>query len=110
MGIWLKSRGSRARWQNTQIKVNPTQVHEQIRHPVFQPHSHYYVLEGVLLACLDAVQYQLLPSLGVRGAAVVHWNLLRPPNTFIHNITCPLNRKTSILRQIIYRATMVVRD
>ena len=34
MGIWQKRLGSRARWWNTQIKVNPTQVHEQMGHPV----------------------------------------------------------------------------
>ena len=34
MGIWQKWLGSWARWRNTQIKVNQTQVHEQMGHPV----------------------------------------------------------------------------
>ena len=32
--IWQKRLGSWTRWWNIQIKVNPNQVHEQIRHPV----------------------------------------------------------------------------
>ena len=31
-GIWQKWLGSRARWRSTKIKVNPTQVHEQMVH------------------------------------------------------------------------------
>ena len=40
MGIWQKWLGSWARWWNTQIIVNPTQVHEQIQtgHPVVLIH------------------------------------------------------------------------
>ena len=34
MGIWQKRQGSWARWWNTQSKVNPTQIHEQMGHPV----------------------------------------------------------------------------
>ena len=34
MGIWQKWLGSWARWWNTQIKVNPTKVHEQMGHTV----------------------------------------------------------------------------
>ena len=37
MGIWQKWQGSWARWWNTQIKVNPTQVHEQMGIPVEMP-------------------------------------------------------------------------
>ena len=32
MGIWQKWLSSRTRWRNTKIKVNSTQVHEQIHH------------------------------------------------------------------------------
>ena len=35
VGIWQKWLYSWARWWNTQIKVNLTQVHEQVNHPVF---------------------------------------------------------------------------
>ena len=35
VGIWQKWLGSWTRWWSTQIKVNPTQVHEQMRHPVY---------------------------------------------------------------------------
>ena len=34
MGIWQKGLGCWARWWKTQIKVNPTQVPEQMNHPV----------------------------------------------------------------------------
>ena len=34
MGIWQKQLGSLARWWNTQIKVNPTQVSAHLGHPV----------------------------------------------------------------------------
>ena len=34
MGIWQKRISNWARWWNTQIKVNPTQVLEQMNHPV----------------------------------------------------------------------------
>ena len=34
MGIWQKGLCNWARWWNTQIKVNPTQVLEQMNHPV----------------------------------------------------------------------------
>ena len=34
MGIWQKWLGRWARWWNTQIKVNPTQVIDQMNHPV----------------------------------------------------------------------------
>ena len=34
MGTWQKRLGRWARRQNTQIKVNPTQVHDQMNHPV----------------------------------------------------------------------------
>ena len=34
MGIWQKWLGSWTRWWNTKIKVNPTQLHEQLVHPV----------------------------------------------------------------------------
>ena len=34
MGIWQKRPGKWARWWNTQIKINPTQVHKQMGHPV----------------------------------------------------------------------------
>ena len=36
MGIWQKRLGNRARWWNTGIKVHPTQVHEQMGHPVLK--------------------------------------------------------------------------
>ena len=36
MGIWQKWLGSKATWWNNQIKVNPTQVSEQMNRPVFQ--------------------------------------------------------------------------
>ena len=44
MGIWQKWRGSWARWWNIRINVIPTQVNEQMEHPVLveqrhQPHS-----------------------------------------------------------------------
>ena len=34
MGIWQKGLGSYAIWWNTEIKVSPTQVYEQMGHPV----------------------------------------------------------------------------
>ena len=34
MGIWQKRLGSWASWWNTEIKVNPTQVYEDMGHPV----------------------------------------------------------------------------
>ena len=34
MGIWQKRLGSWARWWNTEIKVNPTQVSAHLGHPV----------------------------------------------------------------------------
>ena len=34
MGIWKKRLGSWARWWNTEIKVNPTQVSAHLGHPV----------------------------------------------------------------------------
>ena len=34
MAIWQKRLGNWASWWNMQIKVNPTQVYEQLRHPV----------------------------------------------------------------------------
>ena len=34
MRIWQKRLGSWASWWNTQIKVNATQMHDQMRHPV----------------------------------------------------------------------------
>ena len=34
VGIWQKRLGSWARWWNTEIKVNPTQVYEHMGHPV----------------------------------------------------------------------------
>ena len=34
MGIWQKCLGSWARWWNTEIKVNPTQVSAHLAHPV----------------------------------------------------------------------------
>ena len=37
MGIWPKRLCSWARWWNTKFKVNPTQVHEQMGHPVQIP-------------------------------------------------------------------------
>ena len=33
IGIWPKRLCSWARWWNAKIKVNPTQVHEQMGHP-----------------------------------------------------------------------------
>ena len=35
MGIWQKRLGSWAGWWNTQIKVNPTQIHEQMGRPIY---------------------------------------------------------------------------
>ena len=35
MEICTEGLGSWARWRNTQIKVNPTQVHEQMGYPVY---------------------------------------------------------------------------
>ena len=37
MGIWQKRLGSWARWWNSQIHVNRTQVQDQMDHPVFWP-------------------------------------------------------------------------
>ena len=34
MGVWQKRLGSWARWWNSQIQVNPTQVRDQMGHPV----------------------------------------------------------------------------
>ena len=34
MGIWQKRLGSWARWGNTEIQVNPTQVYEDMGRPV----------------------------------------------------------------------------
>ena len=34
VGVWQKLMGSWTRWWNTLIKVKPTQVHEQMGHPV----------------------------------------------------------------------------
>ena len=39
MGIWQKRLGSGARWWNTEIKVNPAHVHEQMGHPVHPFHQ-----------------------------------------------------------------------
>ena len=35
MEIWQKQLGKWARWWNTQMKINPTQVHEQMGHPIY---------------------------------------------------------------------------
>ena len=35
MEIWQKRLGKWARWWNTQMKINPTQVHEQMGHPIY---------------------------------------------------------------------------
>ena len=35
MGIWQKRLGSWASWWNTEIKVNPTQVYEDMGHTVY---------------------------------------------------------------------------
>ena len=43
MGIWQKWLGRWARWWNTQIKVNPTQVHEQMGHPAYLYTTLYYI-------------------------------------------------------------------
>ena len=37
-GIWQKWLGSWATWWSIQINVNPTQVHDQMRHPVLEYH------------------------------------------------------------------------
>ena len=37
MEIWQKQLGSLERWWNTQSKVNPTLVYEQMGHPVLMP-------------------------------------------------------------------------
>ena len=34
MGVWQKRLGSWARWWNSQIQMNPTQVRDQMGHPV----------------------------------------------------------------------------
>ena len=34
VGIWQKWHGSWAKWWNTQMKVNQTQVYDQMKHPV----------------------------------------------------------------------------
>ena len=45
MGIWQKRLGRRARWWNTQIKVNSTQVHKQMEHPLFLPRDATFLPE-----------------------------------------------------------------
>ena len=41
LGIWQKRLGSWARWWNREIKVNPTQVYEDMGRPVL-----YYYLDS----------------------------------------------------------------
>ena len=43
MGVWQKRLGSWARWSNIQIKVNRTQVHEQMGNPVQKPHCQVHL-------------------------------------------------------------------
>ena len=44
MGIWQKRLCNWARWWNTQIKVNPTQVSEKRNHPVYGTLAAFEVL------------------------------------------------------------------
>ena len=55
MGIRQKWRGSWARWWNTQIKVSPTQVHEQMGHPVQdrEIQKRYQVAQQNSSVCID---------------------------------------------------------
>ena len=46
LGKWEFGRSGWARWWNTQIKVNLTQVHEQMGHPVVSMNNFVHKIKG----------------------------------------------------------------
>ena len=69
MGIWQKWLGRWARWWNTQIKFNQTQVHDQMNHPVYLQVHKNRSCEPLTSLSVIVARCDADPALGARSSA-----------------------------------------
>ena len=81
MGIWQKRLGRWGGWWNTQIKANPTQVHDQMDHPVLiskqSGRVRVFFMEMVPAAVVVLAASTAVDSLMYGNLEVVPWNFFR---------------------------------